>query len=106
MPHLTGTTLHVSTAGTHTLKFWIVDPGVVVDALMLGREGASDAGYSCPTKSAPCDRQTVFFVGQRGCCARFEARASALAHGKSSNKHGISRHGPYLSLFFPLRLLF
>ena len=48
---LTTSTHHIAAAGAHTLKFWMVDPGVVLDTLMLERDGAPDAGYSWPDET-------------------------------------------------------
>jgi hypothetical protein len=47
---ITGSTHAVTGAGAHTLKIWMVDPGLVIDTLMLERAGAPDAGYVWPAE--------------------------------------------------------
>ena len=48
---ITSSTHSVASAGAHTVKLSMVDPGIVIDTLMLEREGAPDAGYAWPEET-------------------------------------------------------
>jgi len=47
---LTTSILHGKSPGLHTLKVWMVDPGIVVDAIMLDANAGKVAGYLWPSK--------------------------------------------------------
>ncbi len=47
------TTLHqVKTAGSHTLKIWMVDPGIVLQRLVISPENYKEETYLGPPESA------------------------------------------------------
>ena len=37
--------------GLHTLKIWMVDPGIVLDTIIGHSDGAADLGYTWPPES-------------------------------------------------------
>ena len=49
--------VHPVQAGLHTLKIWMVDPGVVIDAIMGEGGAAPDAGYTWPPETRPVRSQ-------------------------------------------------
>ena len=48
---LSDSVLQTKTAGLHVLKIWMVDPGLVIDALMLKRVDRGDPGYLWPAET-------------------------------------------------------
>lgn len=48
---LTTSTHAIAQAGLHTLKIWMVDPGIVLDTIFAGNGGADDWGYVGPAET-------------------------------------------------------
>ena len=41
----------IERAGLHSLNVWMVDPGIVIDAIVAGTRGAPEAGYTGPKET-------------------------------------------------------
>ena len=50
---LTTSTHTLSMSGLHTLKIWMVDPGIVIDALMAEGGSGQKPGYFWPDETRP-----------------------------------------------------
>ena len=48
---LTASTHNIAESGLHTLKIWMVDPGIVIDTIMMDTTGAADPGYVWPAET-------------------------------------------------------
>jgi len=42
---------NITESGLHTLKIWMVDPGIVIDAILMDTTGAADPGYVWPAET-------------------------------------------------------
>jgi hypothetical protein len=49
---LTSSVHPIAKPGLHTLKIWMVDPGIVLDTIFAGNGGAQDWGYVGPAETA------------------------------------------------------
>jgi hypothetical protein len=49
---LTSSVHSITQPGLHTLKIWMVDPGIVLDTIFAGNGGAEDWGYVGPAETA------------------------------------------------------
>jgi hypothetical protein len=49
---LTSSVHPIAKPGLHTLKIWMVDPGIVLDTIFAGNGGAEDWGYAGPAETA------------------------------------------------------
>jgi hypothetical protein len=43
----------IAQTGLHTLKIWMVDPGIVLDTIIIGDGGAAPLGYVWPSETRP-----------------------------------------------------
>ena len=48
---LTSSVHTIAQPGLHTLKIWMVDPGIVLDTIFAGNGGAEDRGYIGPAET-------------------------------------------------------
>jgi hypothetical protein len=54
------TTRHqIPTAGSHTLRIWMVDPGVVIDQIFMDAGGIRQSYLGPPETCVPSERQEM-----------------------------------------------
>ena len=56
----------IATPGLHTLKIWMVDPGIVIDTI-IGDSGDAPLGYVWPPETRNIQRKESLFSGKKTC---------------------------------------